>query len=307
MTKRTFVSALLSAAVTAALTLVPGVAAGQAKTPYNPPKTPDGQPDIQGHYAPDAPNAQHSLEEGEDPENTLGRGQRTAAQLAEALKNRPVLIVDPEPGPHIPYQPAARAKQRQLLESEFAPLKITDIEPEDRCSLEGIPRSNYRGNIEIIQSPGQVTMLYTWNHAYRTIPVDGRQHPGAAIKLFNGNSVGRWEGNTLVVDVTNLNDLTWFDAHGTHHSDALHVVERWTIVDAKTINYEATMDDPKVFTRTWKIAYPMRRARGEEMYEEACVEGNDPTIEGELAVGRDLAAKGIKGRHEHTKGFYDEK
>ena len=167
-----------------------------------------------------------------------------------------------------------------MLEAEFAPLKVTDIEPKDRCALEGIPRSNYRGNFEIIQSPGQVTILYTWNHAYRIIPIDGRQHAGAAIKLFNGHSVGRWEGNTLVVDVTNLNDLTWFDSHGTHHSDALHVVERWTIVDAKTINYEATMDDPKVFTRPWKIAFPMRRARGEEMYEEACLEGNDPTVEG---------------------------
>ena len=307
MRKRTFVSALISAAITAALTLVPGVASGQATAAYNPPKTPDGQPDIQGHYAPDAPSAQHSLEEGEEPENTLGRGQRTAAQLAEALKNRRVLIVDPEPGPRIPYQPAARAKQRQLLEGVFMPLKVTDIEPEDRCSLQGVPRINYRGDLEIIQSPRQVTILYTWNHAYRIIPLDGRPHAGAEIKLFDGNSVGRWEGNTLVVDVTNLNDLTWFDAHGTHHSDAMHVVERWTIVDANTINYEATMDDPKTFTRSWKIAYPMRREKGEEMFEEACVEGNDPTIEGMLSVGRHLSAQGIKGRHEHTKGFYDEK
>src|SRR5215468_11153461 len=126
MTKRTFVSALMSGTVTVALTLVPGVASGQAAARYNPSKTPDGQPDIQGHYAPDAPNAQHSLEEGEDPENTLGRGQRTATQLAEALKNRQVLIVDPEPGPHITYLPAARAKQRQLLEAEFAPIKVTE-------------------------------------------------------------------------------------------------------------------------------------------------------------------------------------
>ena len=110
-----------------------------------------------------------------------------------------------------------------------------------------------------------------------------------------------------MVDVSNLNDLTWFDSHGTHHSDALHVVERWTIVDAKTINYQATMDDPKVFMRPWTIAYPMRRARAEEAYEEACLEGNDETVQGELKVGRDLAAKGVKGRHEHTKGFYDEK
>src|SRR6266542_3760125 len=69
----------------------------------------------------------------------------------------------------------------------------------------------------------------------------------------SGFGVGHWEGNTLVVDVTNFNDQTWFDAHGTIHTDALHVVERWTVVDANTINYEATLDDPKAFTRPWKI------------------------------------------------------
>ena len=103
------------------------------------------------------------------PENTLVAASALRRSLPRRWKNRPVLIVDPEPGPHIPYQPAARAKQRQLLESEFAPIKVTDIEPEDRCSLEGIPRSNYRGDIEIIQSPSQVTML---SHLEPCLPDD---------------------------------------------------------------------------------------------------------------------------------------
>jgi hypothetical protein len=220
-----------------------------------------------------------------------------------------VLIVDPAPGPKIPYQPWARAKQRELLDALVTPTKITDIEPEDRCAPMGVPRINYRQDFEIDQSPRMVTILYSWNHAYRMIPLDGRPHLPASIKLFNGDSRGHWEGNTLVVDVTNLNDQTWFDAHGTIHTDALHVVERWTVVDANTINYQATLDDPKAFTRPWTIAYPIRRMKDAkyELYEEACLEGNDPTIEGMLSVGRELKTKGVKGRHEHTPGFYDEK
>ena len=308
MRKQTRSSAVTTAAMAAALSLAAAVAAGQTKAAFNPPRTPDGQPDIHGYYSPDAPNAAHSLEEGEEPANSLGRG-RTQAQIDAALKNRRVLIVDPAPGPRIPYQPSARAKQRELLEAVFTPIRVTDIEPEDRCALLGVPRSNYRGDVEISQSPGMVTLHYAWNHAYRVIPLDGRPHLPASITLFNGDSRGHWEGNTLVVDVTNLSDQTWFDAHGTLHSDALHVIERWTVVGANTITYAATLEDPKAFTRPWTIAYAFARIEDKkyEMYEEACVEGNDHTIEGTLSAGRALAAKGVKGRHEHTPGFYDEK
>jgi hypothetical protein len=310
MRKQMFASAVTAAAVVAAFALAPGAAAGQTKTPFNPPRTADGQPDLHGYFAPDAPDASHSLEEGAEPENTLGRGRgKTLAQIEEERKNRRVLIVDPAPGPKIPYQPWARAKQRELLDALFTPIKITDIEPEDRCAPMGVPRLNYRFDFEIDQSKEMVTILYSWNHAYRTIPLDGRPHLPASIKLFNGDSRGRWEGNTLVVDVTNLNDQTWFDSHGTIHTDALHVVERWTIVDANTINYQATLDDPKAFTRPWTIAYPIRRIKDPkyELYEEACLEGNGQTIEGILEAGRMLTAKGVKGRHEHTRGFYDDK
>jgi hypothetical protein len=309
MTHRPLASALAATAVVAALALAPRAAAAQSSTTFNPPRTSDGQPDIQGYFSPNAPAAAHSLEEGEDPENTIGRGQRTQAQLVEALKNRKVLIVDPAPGPKIPYQPWARAKQRELLDGVFAPLKVVDIEPEDRCALLGMPRSSTRGDFRILQTPGMVTIAYAWNHAYRTIPLDGRPHLPASMKLYNGDSRGHWEGNTLVVDVTNLNDLTWFDSHGTLHTDALHVVERFTVVDANTINYEVTLDDSKAFTRPWKLAFSFDRvkAKNYEMYEEACVEGNGESIKGMVDVGRDLRAKGIKGRHEHTPGFYDEK
>ena len=89
-----------------------------------------------------------------------------------------------------------------------------------------------------MKPPEYVTILYESNHAYRVIPMDGRPHPGKNIKLFMGDSRGRWEGNTLVVDVTNFNDETWFDSHGTIHSDALHVVERWTMAGPDRIDYE---------------------------------------------------------------------
>ena len=310
MKEQILASAVTVAAVVAALALAPGSAAGQTKAPVNPPRTSDGRPDIHGNFSSDAPDASHSLEEGAEPDNTLGRGRgRTRAQIEEDLKSRRVLIVDPAPGPKIPYQPWARAKQRELLDALFAPMKVMDIEPEDRCAPMGVPRINYRGDFEIDQSPGMVTILYSWNHDYRMIPLDGRPHAAASIHLSNGDSRGHWEGNTLVVDVTNFDDQTWFDAHGTIHTDALHVVERWTVVDANTINYQATMDDSKAFTRPWTIAFPMRRLRDAkyEMYEEACLEGNGETIDGMLRAGRYLTAKGVKGRHEHSAGFYDEK
>jgi hypothetical protein len=93
--------------------------------------------------------------------------------------------------------------------------------------------------------------------------------------MWMGDSRGRWEGNTLVIDVTNHNDLTWFDQAGGYHSDALHVVERLTFVDADTINYEATLEDPKAYTRPWKIAFTILRHKEEgfELLEDACFEG----------------------------------
>src|SRR5438876_11105881 len=121
MNEQTRGSAITAAAGVAALALAPGFAAGQTKTPFNPSRTSDGQPDMHGAFAPDAPDASHSLEEGAEPENTLGRGRgRTRAQIEEDLKKRRVLIVDPALGPKIPYQPWSRAKQQELLDGLLA-------------------------------------------------------------------------------------------------------------------------------------------------------------------------------------------
>jgi len=117
-------------------------------------------------------------------------------------------------------------------------LRIEDLDPQTRCLPAGVPRSNYAvpySGFHIVQAPGTVTILSEWNHLYRIIPLGQRaQHLPPAIRLYMGDSIGHWDGNTLVVDTTNLNDKTWLDMGGTFHSDALHVIERYTAIDADT-------------------------------------------------------------------------
>jgi len=182
-------------------------------------------------------------------------------------------IVDPTDG-NIPYQPWAADQQRKIFANHWNP-KPEDLDPQSRCFPQGVPRAMYSSDLQILQPPGFVVFLVGFSHSYRVVPLDGRPHLPEDIKLFMGDSRGRWEGNTLVVDVTNNNDKTWLDVIGSFHSDALHVVERFTVVDARTINYEATIEDPKVYTRPWKLALVLERMneQGFELFEEACHEG----------------------------------
>jgi hypothetical protein len=112
---------------------------------------------------------------------------------------------------------------------------------------------------EIIQTPKLVVFSYEFTHARRHVFTDGSPHPQGFPDFWMGDSRGRWEGDTLVVDVTNLDDRTWLDHAGNFHSDALHVVERYTLIDAGHIMFEATLEDPKVFSRPWKISMPLYR------------------------------------------------
>jgi hypothetical protein len=172
------------------------------------------------------------------------------------------VVVD---GP-IPYQPAAAAQKKQNFESRAT------ADPETKCYLPGVPRITYMPYpFQIMQTPKQVSILYEYVHAVRNIFMDA-PHPRGPIEWWMGDSRGHWDGDTLVVDVVHFNADTWFDRAGNFHSEALHVVERYTPIDANRMTYEATIEDPKVFTRPWKMSMPLyRRVESEaEVLEYEC-------------------------------------
>ena len=157
-------------------------------------------------------------------------------------------------GNEIPYLPAAAAKKQQ----NFANRATAD--PDAQCFMPGVPRATYMPHpFEIVQTPNMIAIRYEFAHALRTIMMDGSMHPEGVPSTWMGDSRGRWEGDTLVVDVKNFNDQTWFDRAGNFHSDALHVVERYTLLSPDHILYEATIEDPKVFSRPWKMSMPVYR------------------------------------------------
>jgi len=152
----------------------------------------------------------------------------------------------------IPYTPEAMAIRKQNAEHWI------DRDPELKCYLPGIPRAMYMPYpFEVTQSTNKIHMAYAFATTARTIHLDEVDPPPA--DTWMGHSVGRWEGNTLVVDVANFNDKTWFDRAGNFHSDALHLVERFTLATPDVIQYEVTIEDPKVFTRPWRISMPIYR------------------------------------------------
>ena len=218
-------------------------------------RLPDGKPDMQGYWATKNFFTAFDLETHERAEFGVPAGKG--------------VIVDPPDG-KIPYQPWAADKKKDLVEHHLFE------DPQAHCFLSGVPRQMYTPfGFQILQPRGNVVLLYEAFHSYRIIPLDGRPHISEPIRLFEGDSRGHWEGDTLMVDVTNQNDATWFDMSGNFHSDAIHVVERFTPVDANTINYEATIEDTKVFTRPFKIAFALGRntEADYQQMEYACVEG----------------------------------
>jgi hypothetical protein len=169
-------------------------------------------------------------------------------------------------GNEIPYRPEAAAKQRENFANRAT------LDPEAKCFLPGVPRASYMGfPFQIVQAPTQVSILYEYAHALRNVFMNS-PHPKGPIEFWMGDSRGTWEGDTLVIDVVHFNDQTWFDRSGNHHSEQLHVVERYTPIDRDHINYEVTIEDPKVFTRAWKMAMPLYRRvdRNMQMLEYEC-------------------------------------
>jgi hypothetical protein len=158
-------------------------------------------------------------------------------------------------GNEIPYQPWALARKRE----NYANRRTAD--PETKCYEPGVPRATYMPYpFQIVQTPTFVGILYEYIHVTRHIYVDGTPHPKGPIdNWWMGDSRAHWEGNTLVVDVIHFTDQTWFDRAGNFHSEALHVVERYTPTDRDHLLYEAAIEDPKVFTRPWKMSMPLYR------------------------------------------------
>jgi len=233
-------------------------ALARAKT-FKPPRTRDGKPDLQGFWRGQASGTEN-IEEHPKTDDDNGGGS---------------LIVEPRDG-KIPYQAWAAALPGQH--------RVQYVEPNVPCFPSGVPRSLYvPTQIEFLQTPGYVLILFERAHTYRIIPTDAHPHIGKGIPLWQGDSRGHWEGNTLVVDVTNHNAKPWLDQAGNFYSSAAHMIERFTLIDLNTIHYEVTIEDSNVYTRPWKMAFPLRRntEKGFRLLEEACHEGErntDPLI-----------------------------
>ena len=158
-------------------------------------------------------------------------------------------------GNEIPYQPWALAKKQE----NFTNRETAD--PEAKCQLLGVPRMMYTPYpFQIVQSPAYVAIFHEYVHTTRSIFMNS-EHPPGPIEWFTGDSRGRWEGDTLVVDVKHFTDRTWLDRAGNFHSEELHLVERYTLITPDHIQYDVTLEDPKVFTRPWKISLILYRRK----------------------------------------------
>jgi hypothetical protein len=156
----------------------------------------------------------------------------------------------------IPYQPWALEKRKENYQNRAT------ADPARRCFMPGIPRANYLPHpFQIFQAEDQLTFIYEFGETVRTIHANGSKHPEGHIDWWMGDSRGVWEDDTLVVDVVHFNDQTWFDRAGNFHSDALHVIERYQLSGPDHIEYSATIEDPKVFTRPWQIDLVLYRRK----------------------------------------------
>jgi hypothetical protein len=269
------------------------------------PRTPDGQPDLQGvwDYRTATPLERPAAFAGKEflTEQEIADYERRAAAREDGRPpddprsapsvhppwwldygrsvvgtRRSSLIVDPPDG-RIPATTAAarkRTAERRAAATERGPADG----PEDRslwerCITRGLPEgmlpAGYNNNVQFVQTPGYVVILSEMIHDARIVPIDGRPHAPAAIRSWLGDSRGRWEGNTLIIETTNFSPKTNFRGAGEH----LRLVERFTRIDRDTIEYRFTVDDPGTWTRPWTVTFPLVRSDG-RIYEYACHEAN---------------------------------
>jgi hypothetical protein len=283
--------AVTTAAVVGVFSLTIGPAAGQAPaigqapTPgqfpaYRAPRASDGKADLNGIWqalvTANIDVQDHDAQPGPRPELMGAYGAWPAGQS----------VVE---GGELPYRPEALAKKKQNADNRMV-VKITSDprrydtgDPELKCYRPGLPRANYMPYpFQIIQSQKNVMMVYEYAHALRTIFMeDSKKAPADS---WMGWSNGRWEGDTLVVDTTGFVPYTWFDRAGDYHSEDLHVVERYTLVSPYHLMYEATIEDPKVFTRPWKVSFPLyrRMEKNVQLLDFNCVEFAEEMMYGYL-------------------------
>jgi hypothetical protein len=224
---------LVMATTLASVVLSPLPLVAQTAT-YAPPRTEHGQPDLQGIWQ----VLNSAAWDIEDHNASLGIPAGRA-------------VVE---GGRIPYQPWALEKKAQNYADRAT------LDPEAQCLLSGVPRITYMPYpFQIVQQADKVNILYEYNHSLRHIYMNGNPHPEGPINWWMGDSRGSWDGDTLVVDVVHFTDQTWFDRAGNFHSDALHVVERYTPTSPNHLLYEATIEDPTVFTRPWTMRMTLYR------------------------------------------------
>jgi hypothetical protein len=248
--------ALVAAAGGAWLTVWSTSVAGQTPAAYRAPRTADGKPDLNGIWQ-SLSGANYDIEAHmARPAMALRPGPYGPVPAAAVLALGAVGAVPPGmgivEGGAIPYKPEALTKKKENQE------KWLERDPEIKCYLPGVPRANYMPfPFQILQSQSAIFFAYEYAGAVRNIYL---KDPGPPpVDAWMGQSVGRWEGDTLVIEANGFNDSTWFDRAGNFHSEAMKVVERYTRTGPDVISYEATIEDPNTFTRPWKISFPLYR------------------------------------------------
>ena len=259
----------------------------------------DGQPDVEGQWS----NTIANHNNWTDPQGGVpGDPNPRAIPKTPRAERAPSRVSDPPDG-QVPFQPWARAKQQEFLANFHNPVRPEYIEPLARCAPAGVPKSFTWHGFEIRQYPGYVLILF--NSGWRIIHLDGKPHLPQSLKLWNADSRGHWEGNTLVVDVTNNNAKARLARTGEFASENVHIEERYIFDNAgQRFNYVATITDPTVYTRPWTTTIPVRRYTEKdetdgwhyeveaahtkdghfehEHYERVCIENNGPF--GQVAV-----------------------
>jgi hypothetical protein len=262
---RSLLSSILPAA-TAALVMVAIPAAAQNQN-FRPPRMADGKPNLNGIW-----QALNTADWDLEPHSAaMGRVVDLGAEDAMPPG---IGVVE---GGEIPYLPAALAKKKKNYANRLR------LDPEIKCYLPGVPRATYMPfPFQIVQSTKDIMFSYEYHGGVRVINMGAPTQPPA--DSWMGWSNGHWEGDTLVIDVTGQNDQTWFDRAGDFHSDELHVVERYTLTSPDVLMYEATMTDPKTFSRPWKISMPLYRhvEKGAQLLEFKCPEFVEELLYGHL-------------------------